>query len=131
MKLIKKIPNITKEEIYNINKLTREFICNELKNKLLYLEKYSTTKDGNKKTYVMIPFNHPKYEFPYNLEDRIKAKINKINKIVGRKIDISVKKQDKIYNLKFNNEKFMENNKKELEQIGCKLEGKEWLLILS
>ena len=131
MKLIKKIPNITKEEIDNINKLTREFICNELKNKLLYLEKYSTTKDGNKKTYVMIPFNHPKYEFPYNLEDRIKAKINKINKIVGRKIDIIVKKHDKIYNLKFNNEKFMENNKKELEQMDCKLEGKEWLLILS
>ena len=40
--LIKKIPNISKTEIDRIDKLTRELICNELRDKLLYLEKYST-----------------------------------------------------------------------------------------
>ena len=47
---------------------TRQESCNNIKNKLLELEKYSTGKD--KMTYVMIPGNHPKYVFPYNLEDR-------------------------------------------------------------
>ena len=70
--LIKKIPNITTTEINNIKNLSKDNICIELKNKLLYLEKYSTTKDNNKLTYVIIPSNHPIYEFPYNLEDRIK-----------------------------------------------------------
>ena len=93
MKLIKMIPNITQTEIMRINKLTRELICLEIKEKLLYLEKYSTTQDGNKMTYVMIPFNHPIYKFPYNLEDRIKYYITNINKLVGRRVDVLVKKQ--------------------------------------
>jgi hypothetical protein len=38
----------------------------------LYLEKYSTEKNKiSKKTYMLIPADHPKYPFPYNLEDRI------------------------------------------------------------
>ena len=52
MNLIKKIPNISSSEITRINKLIREDICYEIRNKLLYLEKYSTSKDKNKMTYV-------------------------------------------------------------------------------
>ena len=48
--------------------ITRSSICELIKNKFLELEKYSTGKD--KITYVIIPFNHKKYKFPYNLEDR-------------------------------------------------------------
>lgn len=133
MKLIKKIPNIDNKELERLNKLTREQICNELKKMLLYLEKYSNTKDGNKKTYFMIPFDHPIYEFPYNLEDRVKNRINSINKIAGRSMDIVVKKnKDKniTYNLVFNNEKFLLNLKNELENLGCKLNKTEWNLVL-
>ena len=35
MKLVRMIPNISKAEIARIDKLTREFICNEIRDKLL------------------------------------------------------------------------------------------------
>jgi DNA polymerase III delta prime subunit len=133
MKLIKKIPNLDSKEIERLNKLTKEYICNELKNMLLHLEKYSTVKDGNKKTYFMIPLDHPIYEFPYNLEDRIKNRINTINKLAGRALDIVVKKskdENITYTLVFNNEKFLSNIKNELEKLGCKLINNEWKLLL-
>jgi hypothetical protein len=133
MNLIKKIPNITKEEIKRIEKLTREFICNELRDKLLYLEKYSTSKDKNKMTYVMIPKNHPIYEFPYNLEDRIKDRINTINKIIGRNINVDViKNKDKeiSYKLEFVNEKFLKDYEKQLLDLNCSLEKNKWILEL-
>jgi superfamily II DNA or RNA helicase len=50
---------------------TRINICEAIRLRLLYLEKYSTEKDGNKKTWMIIPSNHLKYPFPFNLEDRI------------------------------------------------------------
>jgi hypothetical protein len=87
-----------KTYLYNIAKLlkmdmemikglkTRGEICEELKKRMLKLEKYSTGE--NKKTYVMIPANHPEYEFPYNLEDRYIYIINKINKVI--KINIKI-----------------------------------------
>ena len=133
IKLIKKIPNIDENEIKKINKLTREQICVELKNILLYLEKYSTTKDNNKKTYFMIPANHPTYPFPYNLEDRIKDRINSINKLAGRHLDITIKKskgKNIVYTLIFNNEKYLDSIKNELEKLECKLNKNEWSLIL-
>ena len=42
------------------------------------LEKYSEGID--KKTYVIIPSNHPIYPFPYNLEDRVEFLKSKIYK---------------------------------------------------
>ena len=146
MNLIKKIPDNTAEEIKKINKLIREDICNELRNKLLYLEKYSTNKDNNKITYVMVPANHPTLPFPFNLEDRIKYRIQEINKIAERQVDIKTKKikggeflsrksDDLIsYELRFKNEKFIGLNpevKKSFEKLGCKLDGNEWVLLLN
>jgi DNA polymerase III delta prime subunit len=130
MKLISKIPNIDKSEIKEIDKLTREEICEKLKEKLLYLEKYSTSKDNNKITYVIIPSNHPIYEFPYNLEDRIKHRINTINKLVGRTVDITVKKSTDKYTLTFKNDKFIDPIKSELEKMKFILEKNEWSLII-
>ena len=146
MNLIKKIPGNTAEELKKINKLIREDICNELRNKLLYLEKYSTNKDNNKITYVMVPANHPTLPFPFNLEDRIKNRIQQINSLAERQIDIKTKKikggeflsrtsDDLIsYELTFKNEKFINQNpeiKKGFEKLGSKLDGNEWKLILS
>ena len=135
MKLVRMIPNITKNEIARIDKLIREQICLEIRDKLLYLEKYSTTKDGNKITYIMIPDNHKVYQFPYNLEDRIKYYIKSVNKLVGRSIDILTKKQkdandNPIYELTFNNDKFIKDYAKELGNIGFKLKGETWSCIL-
>ena len=145
MNLIKKIPGNTAEDIKKINKLIREDICNELRNKLLYLEKYSTKKDNNKITYVMVPANHPTLPFPFNLEDRIKNRIDQINLIAERDMEIKTKKikggeflsrksDDLIsYELTFKNEKFINQNpdiKKGFEKLGCNLDGNEWKLIL-
>ncbi len=135
MKLVRMIPNITKAEIARIDKLTREQICSEIRDKLLYLEKYSTTKDGNKITYMMIPIDHPIYQFPYNLEDRIKYKMKQVNKLVGRSVDILTKKQkDKndnpIYELTFANDKYFKDLTKEIEAIGFVLKDNTWKMIL-
>lgn len=61
----------------NYNNITnKDDLCNIIKEKLLYLEKYSTDEKNNKLTYVIIPKNHPIFPFPYNLEDRAKYIIN-------------------------------------------------------
>ena len=130
MEIVKKIPNIKKEELIRINKLKREEICLEIKEKLLFLEKYSTTEDNNKMTYMMIPFNHPLYEFPYNLEDRIKFNMEKINILLKQKIvfkTIKHKDTNIYYNLTFNNEKFMLPDKIEIEKFGFILSDNIWL----
>jgi hypothetical protein len=134
MSLVKKIPDISKEEITRIDKLTRENICNEIKDKLLYLEKYSTSKDNNKMTYMMIPYDHPTYLFPYNLEDRLKYKIDRFNKIVERKINhvvTSSKNKDK-YELTFKNDKFMDEKSKirAIEKEGFILKSNVWTLVI-
>ena len=135
MKLVKLMPNITKQEITRIDKLIREQICLEIRDKLLYLEKYSTTKDGNKMTYMMIPVDHPTYPFPYNLEDRIKNYIKQINKASGRTIDILVKKlknkEDNIYyEMTFQNDKYVTEFKKVLDKLSFTLKDKTWIAIL-
>ena len=81
----------------------------------------------------MIPANHPEYDFPYNLEDRVKDRINKINKIVGRNIDFTTKKlKDKevYYIINFKNEKFIEPFKKDIESVGWSLNKNDWIIEL-
>lgn len=59
---------------------TRIEVCQKIQDKMLHLEKYSTQKDKNKFTYVMVPIDHPTYKFPYNLEDRVEYTLNKLKK---------------------------------------------------
>ena len=68
----------------------RNNLCTLIQERLLYLEKYATNKDKNKKTYCVVPFNHPIYPFPYNLEDRSNYIIDKIKNEISSKIDINV-----------------------------------------
>jgi len=68
---------------------TRHGLCDIIKNRMLELEKYSTGSD--KKTYIMIPADHPVYQFPYNLEDRIDY-IKKLLKEINPKISTETKK---------------------------------------
>ncbi len=67
-------------------------ICQNIKTQLLYLEKYTTGK--NKKTYMIIPGNHPVYPFPYNLEDRVKDIIFKMEDAVNLNLGVKVKRED-------------------------------------
>lgn len=75
------------------NNKTRTQICSQIKERLLHLEKYSTDKDKNKFTYIMIPKNHPTYTFPYNLEDRIEYIKQQITTHIKFKLNINVNKK--------------------------------------
>lgn len=116
---------------------TRFDICQSIEDKLLLLEKYSTGKD--KKTYVIIPVNHPKYPFPLNLEDRIDDKIAKIKKEIGNKVNIDIKKIKKLsgtekgmlsYELHIKDDDKIKNYYDFLTNMNFKKEGKEFVLLL-
>jgi hypothetical protein len=140
LNLLKKMNNVTKQEIDIIKKETRSNICELLKIKLLYLEKYSTGKE--KITYVIIPSNHPTYASPYNLEDRVKMITKEIENMSNKKLKPSVEKEndgtfldkrDKRYIkyiISFKNNKSLSNNKKNIEKVGGVLSGSEWKIVV-
>ena len=135
IKLVRNMPNVNKADIIKLDNLTRDDICLELRDKLLYLEKYSTSEDNNKKTYIMVPSNHPTYPFPYNLEDRLKFIISQINKLAGRQVDIIVKKQKNklnniVYEMTFTHQAFFKDKNNLLEKIGFKLINNTWINLL-
>lgn len=101
----------------------RTSICDQIKDKLFHLEKYST----DNKTYLMIPKNHPVHKFPLNLADRTKSIVSKISDKI--KFDIGLKsnklKDPKtklpIYEITFNNSNNLEEFKDYLISLGGKL----------
>ena len=141
LNLITKL-NVNKDKYTKIKKMTRENICYEIRNKLLYLEKYATSKDKNKITYMIIPANHPVYPFPFNLEDRIKYIVKQVKNIVKRDIDIVTKKMRNgiflgsrntdlnKYQIEIKNDKYMKENENEIKKLGFKLENKMWIIIV-
>jgi superfamily II DNA or RNA helicase len=64
---------------------TRNDICQKIRERLVFLEKYSI----DNKTYLIIPKNHSEFEFPYNLKDRVEYIKNKF-----KDFKLSVKKED-------------------------------------
>ena len=119
---------------------TRQDICQAIEDKLLFLEKYATAKNKNKKTYVILPINNPKYPFPYNLEDRVQHKIDDIKNEIGGKINVTTKQIKKTSgkeiglpsyeihikadNLSKEYITFLEDNMK------AKKENKEWVILI-
>ena len=138
MKLLSKLPNVNENEIDSLKKSTRENVCDFIKDKLLYLEKYSTSSEKNKMTYVMVPYDHPIYPFPFNLEDRIKDRISKLKSVINRDIDFKtikskegefLKLKDQVsYKIEFNDNKYTQISKKQLEKIGFQLDKGKWSL---
>lgn len=76
----------------------RKVLCDEIRDRLLFMEKYSTDEKKNKFTYIVIPSNHPVYKFPYNLEDRVKWIQDKIKDKIKFKIDMTTKKINSVVN---------------------------------
>ncbi|MEM3062068.1 MAG: DEAD/DEAH box helicase family protein [Nitrososphaerota archaeon] len=66
-------------------------LCNLIRNKLFDLEKYSTSKDGNKMTYLIVPSNHQWIKFPLNIEDRTKWILNQIQRKIKMKVNARIK----------------------------------------
>ncbi len=120
----------------NIGK--RLSICDQIKNKLFDLEKYSTTADENKLTYLIVPANHPTIPFPLNLEDRIKTIINSIQKETRNKIDLKIKTESNKgrfpdikyikYTLEFPKE--LDSFKKVMEAHGGIKKQNQWIIVL-
>lgn len=124
--VIKKLRKLVPFElVIGTGRIKREDLCDEIKKALIYLEKYSTSKDGNKKTYIMVPSNHIEYEFPLNIEDRIKFIINKINKDMNIKIEHRVLKKNNIYSLEIKNNKLLTN--KYMEDLGFVKDKNDWI----
>jgi ABC-type lipoprotein export system ATPase subunit len=129
--------NIAKElDIVAKYEETRFDICEHIKERLLFLEKYSTSKKKNKFTYVMIPSNHPKYKFPYNLEDRKDYVINDIREKIKFKIDLNIKDiKTKLngegiitYVIEITNNENLKDFDTFLKSLGFELEGKKWII---
>lgn len=84
------ICKILKINLKKIAELSREDICKIIKEKLLFNEKFN--EDITKKTYMIIPANHPIYEFPYNLQDRISYINNELNDKLKDKVNFKIEK---------------------------------------
>ena len=111
-------------------------ICKEIENRMLFLEKYSTEKTGNKYTYIMIPANHPTYKFPYNLEDRVDYILEKLSNAIKFKfsshvknIKIKLNNQDVLsYIIIIKNDSKLNEYKDILQKYDAKMEKDEWLI---
>ena len=90
-----------KLDVEGINKDdSRQKICNEIKNRLIELEKYNKENI----TYLIIPNNHPTLEFPLNIHDR-KDHIIKLVEEMNLKINVDSSKNKYILTVKSDNEK--------------------------
>ena len=86
----------------------------------------------------MVPFNHPFYPYPYNLEDRIKYILKKIKKIVNRDFTHKVIKQKNgsflnninpnypQYVIEINDNKYFTKNKNEMLKLKFQLKDNKW-----
>ncbi len=143
LKVIKKlkglVSDIINDDVNIENSLgTRENMCNYIMKLLLFLEKYSTSKDENKITYVMVPADHKVYPFPYNMEDRVKHIIKQITNLIDRDFDYVVKKEKNgkfegmkglvNYNIEVKSNKYIDAHRKEMEQMGFELIKNNYIL---
>lgn len=129
---VKKLSKILPEEIKLSGKFSRVSVCDKIMDSLIYLEKYTTSKDRNKITYMIVPENHPEYEYPLNLEDRVKHIINTITDIVKRKFDYVVKKEDKgmKYIIEIKSDKYIDNIKSDLTKMKFNKSGSKYIRTL-
>lgn len=112
---------------------TRTNICDKIRDTMLLLEKYS--KDNI--TYIMIPANHPIYQFPLNIYDRKQYVTNKIYDVIKFKLDISTKLIKKIdgpekgyptIEIIIKNDPKLKEYEGFLSKIGAVLRDNEWVI---
>ncbi len=125
--------------ITNVSNLTRTDICNLIEKEMLLKEKYGTDAKKNKYTYVRIPANHPQYQFPYNLEDRVRHIISKLRQSIKYPLEITtasiIKKsgQEKgypSYIISIKSTKQVDEHINTLKQIGALKHNNEWKITI-
>ena len=106
-------------------KYSRDELCNVIKSKLLFLEKYSGKYSKiPKKTYMIIPVDHKEYIFPYNLEDRIEY----IEQLLNTKLNKTIKDNNNgthYYTVKIKESSSLDHNI--LQKYGFILDKNEWI----
>jgi hypothetical protein len=118
------------------DEMTRDETCDIIKNRLLFLEKYSRGKE--KMTYIIIPSNHPIYTFPLNLEDRKNDILNKINDKIKFKFEVKTTDQKKkfeneqivTYRIEVTKDKKLDDFNSFFESLGGKLEKNKWVILV-
>ncbi len=117
----------------------RTSICDIIRDKLYDLEKYSTTKDGNKMNYLVVPINHPTIKWPLCLEDRMKQILGDIKRetrsAINPKINV-IKGSGRFPDIKYVSYEIVFDNsmdkfKDVMEMYGAKkIKGKGWTIMV-
>ena len=105
-----------KLKIKNVEEMTKVDACNTIKNILFDMEKYN--KDENKKTFFIIPSNHPTIKFPLNLQDRVEFLKENINKLFTETIKFKTQENAKSYTLEFSKEKIPNISLNKILELG-------------
>ena len=113
------------------NKSSSRFdLCNSIKDHLLLLEKYNTEK----KTYVMIPKNHPIYKFPYNVHERVEYIKDLLNKKSILKLTFITHKEGTTNNVKYKLEltyiRGLDEYEDLIKELGGILDGDKFIFLI-
>ena len=119
---------------------TRVDMCDKIEQEMLMKEKYATDANKDKMTYVMIPYNHPTFKFPYNLEDRVKYIINNLRNDISAKINTSVSTKKRTtgpekgmpyYEIKIKHDaKIIDNKEDIIKKHGGTKNGSDWIIVV-
>ena len=135
------LTSIAKElGVKNINNKTtnRYSLCDIIKHRLLFLEKYI----NDNKTYIIIPTNHPVYPFPLNLQDRIQFINKRINHALMTNITLDVSKKDNgifeglrdktldRYVIGFKHDNAHDTHQAVIGELGFSLKGSVWEMVV-
>lgn len=122
--------------ISSIKHADRKSLCDIIKNRMFDMEKYATTKDKNKVTYLIVPANHPTIPFPLNLEDRIENILENLKKETRITLDPKIITEEfkgrypdiKYVKYKIEIAKKIDNYKTILEKYGGRKVGDKWVI---
>ena len=117
-------------KISNCEKLSRPSLCDKIYEILFKKEKYQTGE--NKKTYLIIPYNHPVFKFPLNLEDQVEHYKNLVDELYLMSQTFTVENDKNVkYILKFKNSKTSIEIQEKLKELGFINEDDEYMIELS
>lgn len=135
----KYLVDIAKKLNINLDEITaddRTSMCNVIEAKLFDMEKYSTSANKNKITYLIVPKNHPIIPFPLNLEDRMKDIISKIQTETRLTLEPKIKKLPlkgnfpdiKYVKYEIDLNKNLDKYREIVEKYGAYKEGNKWII---
>jgi len=119
--------------------MIRTDICNNIKENMLLKEKYATDATKDKITYVRIPSNHPLYQFPYNLEDRVKYLVQRIRQSIKHIVNIKTNRIIKktgpekgmpSYEIIIERNKTLSEYDELMKKMGATIKDKQWIIRL-